>query len=210
MSSAAWILLVIAAGFALVDWWAVVHRPSSVEYVAKPAALVALVGVALVLAPFDGTQRAWFVGALVLSLAGDVFLLPKPNAFVPGLGSFLLAHVAYVVGFGVAGRGDWTVVGVVFILALLSPGASRVVRTLRRDDPPLVVPVVVYIVAISAMVASAYLHGDSLGFVGAVTFAGSDTVLALDRFVEHRRHAPLAVMVTYHVAQALLVLSLLP
>ena len=43
---------------------------------------------------------------------------------------------------------------------------------------------------------------------GALTFAASDSTLALDRFDQHRRWMPLAVMVTYHVAQALLVVSL--
>ena len=210
MTSVAWILLAVAAVVAVVDWWAVARRPSSIEYLCKPLVMVAMIGVAVTLDPADGAQRAWFVVALVLSLAGDVFLLPKPDAFVPGLASFLVAHVAYVIGFLVAGRDSWSPIGVVIVLALLGPGAIRVVRSVQRDEPPLLAPVVVYIVAISTMVASAYLHGDALGLIGAATFAGSDTTLAFDRFVDPRPWMPLAVMVTYHAAQALLVLSLLP
>jgi len=37
----------------------------------------------------------------------------------------------------------------------------------------------------------------------------SDAILALDRFVRPRRFGSLAVMVTYHVAQVLLVVGLL-
>ena len=210
MTAAAWILLAIAAFAAAVDWWAVAHRPSRVEYVAKPLVLVALIGVASTIDPEHDAQRAWFVVALLLSLAGDVFLLPKPDAFVPGLASFLVAHGAYVVGFVAAGRGDWSPIGVVVVLAVLAPGAIRVVRAVRRDETPLLVPVIVYIVAISTMVSTAQLHGDGLGFLGAMVFAGSDTTLALDRFVEHRPWQPIVVMVTYHLAQALLVVSLLP
>ena len=73
------------------------------RYVFKPLTLVLLTATALALDPDDPTVRTWFVVALVMSLAGDVFLMLPGDLFVPGLGSFLLAHVAYVVGM-VAGR----------------------------------------------------------------------------------------------------------
>ena len=47
------------------------------------------------------------------------------------------------------------------------------------------------------------------GAAGAVTFAGSDTLIAWDRFVRPLRWAAVAIMVTYHVGQALFVVSLL-
>src|SRR4051812_32523111 len=105
MNALSWILLVVAALAAVVDWVAVWRRPQwdRVETVLKPLVLVALIGVALVMDAADDGQRAWFVAALVLSLAGDVFLLPSVDRFVPGLASFLLAHVAYIVGFLVVG-----------------------------------------------------------------------------------------------------------
>ena len=49
-------------------------------------------------------MRAWFVAALVLSLAGDVFLMLPKDLFVFGLGAFLLGHLAYIVGLHVDGR----------------------------------------------------------------------------------------------------------
>jgi uncharacterized membrane protein YhhN len=208
VTATAGILLAVAAVAAVADWVAVWRRPSPRENLLKPLVLVALIVVALALHPTDDAQRAWFVVALVLSLAGDVFLLPDIDRFVPGLASFLLAHVAYIVGFAVAGDGSWPPIGLVVVLVLVVPGARRVVTAVRRDEPDLFVPVVTYIAVISTMVASAYLHGEIVGFAGAVTFAASDTTLALDRFVEHRRRMPVAVMVTYHVAQAVLVLSL--
>jgi uncharacterized membrane protein YhhN len=201
------VLLCVAGVAAVADWWAVAHRPSSLEYLCKPAVMVALIGVALTVDAADGSQRAWFVAALVLSLAGDVFLLPKPDAFVPGLASFLLAHVAFIVGLLQLDRNDLSPISTVFIVALLAPNAVRVVRAVRRDEPPLLAPVVVYIAVITTMVVVAYLRGTGLAMVGAACFAGSDTILAVDRFVEHRPWMPLAVMISYHVAQALLVLS---
>ena len=58
------------------------------------------------------------------------------------------------------------------------------------------------------MVGSAVFRGDGLAAAGALVFAASDSILALDRFDRPRRWGPVAVMVTYHVAQGLLVASL--
>ncbi|MEA3056154.1 MAG: hypothetical protein QOD30_1586 [Actinomycetota bacterium] len=208
MTTTAWIVLAVAAVVAVADWVAVWRRPAPVENVLKPLVLVALIAMALALHPTDDATRAWFVVALVLSLAGDVFLLPDVDRFVPGLASFLLAHVAYVVGFAVGGRGDQSLVPLIFVLAGLGLSAQEVVRAVARSDRSLLGPVVVYTAVISMMVAASYWHGEVMGIGGAVVFAMSDSILARDRFVRARRWMPLAVMVTYHVAQALLVVSL--
>lgn len=211
MNGAAWGLLAVAAAIALVDWEAVRRRPSSLEYVCKPAVMVALIGVALALDPADGGQRAWFVAALVLSLAGDVFLLPKPDLFVAGLASFLLAHLAFVAGF--AQVTDPSAAGWVLVVLLLVPVAvvaRTVLAAVARKAPELRGPVVAYIAVIGAMVAMAVLSGDVVGIAGAAMFAASDSILAINRFAHRRPWMPLAVMVTYHLAQGLLVLSLVP
>jgi hypothetical protein len=43
--------------------------------------------------------------------------------------------------------------------------------------------------------------------VGAALFAGSDALIAWERFVAKRAWGPVTIIVTYHLAQALLVLS---
>ena len=45
--------------------------------------------------------------------------------------------------------------------------------------------------------------------LGASLFVVSDTVLAMGRFVQERRWTSVVVMVTYHLAQALIVAGLL-
>ena len=202
----AW-LLAAAGAVAVADWICVWRRPCRAEVVLKPLVLVLLIAAALVLDPESGAQRAWFVAALVLSLAGDVFLLPQVDRFVPGLASFLLAHVAYVVGFWQHDEGGTEVLLVPAVLAL-GVVASVVGRAVRRSEPELLVPVIAYIAVISAMLASAILLGDGTAIVGAALFCTSDSILALDRFHTPRRWGPVAVMVTYHLAQGVLVASL--
>ena len=71
-------------------------------------------------------MRAWFVAALVLSLAGDVFLMLPKDLFVFGLGSFLLGHIAYIVGMHVDGvDGLRFLVGIVIVMALLAVIGTR-------------------------------------------------------------------------------------
>ena len=156
MTAAGWVLLAVAGLVALADWRAVWRRPASIENLLKPAVLVLLIAVALVLDPVDSTQRAWFVVGLVLSLAGDVLLLPAIDRFVAGLASFLLAHVAFIAGFLAAGRGDQSLVPLVFVLAGLALSGQEVVRGVLRTERALLGPVVVYMLVISGMVSAAY------------------------------------------------------
>ncbi|MBV8949875.1 MAG: lysoplasmalogenase [Actinobacteria bacterium] len=210
MSAAAWTLLAVAAILAVADWYAVATRTRALEYLAKPATLAVLVALALVLHPQRSGQRPWFVAALVLSLVGDVFLMLPADLFVPGLASFLLAHVGYTVGFDLyMGSTAAIVLSAVAVMVAGAALASRIVpRVLHGEDPALAGPVIAYMVVISVMVGSALAAGPALAATGAVFFYTSDTLIAWDRFVRSRPWLGVAVMVTYHVAQAALVASL--
>ena len=65
-----------------------------------------------------------------------------------------------------------------------------------------------YMVVISAMVASAIGTGHVAAMAGAGSFYVSDALIAWNRFVDETPHAGVASMVTYHLAQVGLVLSL--
>ncbi len=133
LTATAWAWLAIAAVLAVGDWTANARGSKALEYVCKPATMVALIGAALALEPVDDTQRACFVVALVLSMAGDVFLmLPErrlgpADTFTFGLGAFLLGHLAYIAGF--VARGDRSALVVVAIA-----GAAVIVT---RVAPPI-------------------------------------------------------------------------
>jgi alkenylglycerophosphocholine hydrolase len=58
------------------------------------------------------------------------------------------------------------------------------------------------------MVAAAVGAGSRWGILGAVLFLASDSVLAWDKFVRPLAHGHLVVMITYHLAQTALVVSL--
>ena len=218
-----WTFLVVAAAVAVVDWTAVARDDDRLEYLAKPGVLTALVAACAVL-PATHTdlvdRKWWFVAALVLCLAGDVLLMLPQDLFVAGLGAFLVGHVLYIVGLlqppsppGVPPFSFSTTGLVVAVLVSVAYGvvpATLIFRSLARSGQrALIAPVAVYLVVILSMAVLAANVGVPAALVGAAFFVVSDTILALNRFVRPIRHGTVAVHVTYHLAQGLLVLSLL-
>jgi uncharacterized membrane protein YhhN len=201
---------VLAGAAAVLDWYAVATQRKPLEYVCKPLTLALLTGVAVALQPAYGLRRSVFVVALLLSLLGDVFLMLRRDMFALGLASFLLAHLAYIAGF--FSGGDISVA----TLAGLAGGSAaarvvglRVVRgAMAQGHSELVVPVLAYMMVLTAMFGFAVGTLNPLTALGASLFFCSDAILAWNRFVRALRWGPLAVIVTYHVGQALLVLSL--
>jgi uncharacterized membrane protein YhhN len=209
LTATAGVLLALTLVSAAIDWMAVHHGHQAMRYVFKPLTLVLLTATALALDPDDPTVRSWFVVALVLSLAGDVLLMLPGDLFVPGLGSFLLAHVAYIVGLVLSGLEPVGVlVGLGVVAVAFAFVGVRIVAGVRRSEPALGPPVLAYMGVISAMLVCAIGTGAPLAIAGAVLFYASDALIGLGRFVEARPSGDLAVTVTYHLGQVLLVLFL--
>lgn len=156
--------------------------------------------------------------ALVLSVLGDTFLLGDGNmAFMLGLGSFLLAHVAYVwafvqqvrAGVGEQLRRHWWVIliFVAYAIGLLS--------VLWSYLGGLRVPVLAYATAIMAMgVTAAWLHlsrkeeASRWLMWGSWLFILSDSILAANKFMGAEFGLPLYhlwIMVCYLGGQWLMV-----
>jgi alkenylglycerophosphocholine/alkenylglycerophosphoethanolamine hydrolase len=216
VTASAFLFVALALVAAVVDWIAVEGGRRLLEYLCKPLTMVLLIGGALSLHPADHGVRTWFVIALALCLIGDVFLMLPQDLFVPGLASFLLGHVAYVIGFVTDGmaasRLGIGLVAVAVAMATLGVVVLRGVRT--GDEPELSGPVTAYMLVISAMVACAIGVGHPLAVIGAALFYASDACIAWNRFVVPDGRGPtrrphLAIMTTYHLAQVGLVLSLI-
>ena len=210
MTTAVVALLVLAAIVAAADWWAVASGRRPVEYACKPLVLVLLIAVAVTLHPAISGRREWFLAALAFSLAGDVLLMLPYDLFVAGLASFLAGHVCYIAGLTRHGGSGSAVALVALVVAVgATVPASRILPAVKRRSPALLAPVAAYMVVISAMVATAAATGVVLAACGAILFWVSDASIAWDRFVRPWSWARTWIMVTYHVGQAALVLSLI-
>lgn len=210
MTATASVLLGVALAVAALDWFAVAREVRALEYVCKPAAALAFLATAVALEPASNAARAWFCVALVGCVFGDVFLMLPRDAFVAGLASFAVAQLCFTVGFAHQDPTPLRVlIGVIVVLIVAVPLAARFVGALRAaGESTLVAPVLAYVTLIAAMVASAIAGGNAWGIAGAVLFLVSDALIAENRFVAERSWAPIAVIITYHLALAGLVVGL--
>jgi len=143
-----------------------------------------------------------------------VFLaLPQERMFLFGLVSFLLGHVCYVVCFFyVADLNPWTWGGSAIGLAI----SGLVFFWLRPHLGSMLVPVIAYIIVITAMVIGAFtvlgdtaLHstGRLMVLFGAVSFYISDLFVARDRFLKTEFANRILGLPLYYAGQFLLAFS---
>lgn len=209
-----WAALVIA----LLDWVAVARQWKILEYFAKPGVMVALLLWLWSVGGFSGLLL-WFALGLFFSMWGDIFLMLPREQFIAGLVSFLLGHLAYLVGFNQP-LPPLNLPGL-FMAIMVGLTASRLVRAIvgglqRSGNASLRLPVLAYSAVISLMLLSALLtlvrpdwdSGDALlASAGAMLFFISDSILAWNKFVTPLPNGRLVVIITYHLGQALIALG---
>ena len=157
-------------------------------WVFKPLAAAAFIAAAVAADATATTYGAWILTGLVLSMGGDVALIPKesPAAFLAGISSFLLGHVAYAVAFASVGVSVPAAAVTAVVMTAFSVAVLRWLLT--HLEGPFRIAVPVYTAVIGTMVVLAVgmsvAGGWTLPAVGAVLFAVSDVSVARDRFVE--------------------------
>ncbi|MDX2168979.1 MAG: lysoplasmalogenase [Deltaproteobacteria bacterium] len=194
------LLLIAAAIAAVVDWIAVARASKPLEWIAKPATLALLL-----LWGAQGPHATWaLLAALTFSLLGDVYLMLPAELFLAGLSAFLVGHVFFVVAFDATmlARGIWFVI----VMLVTAPLSLRLLRA--APDLPTRIAIGLYMTVIALMVGSAIASGSRVAAAGALLFMASDAMIALNRFVAPFAGARLAIIVTYHLGQFLLVYAL--
>lgn len=167
--------------------WATKTERSGVEWIAKPLAALTFIAAGWASGALESLWGTVLFVGLVLAAIGDVLLIPRDErAFLAGLISFLLGHVAYAIAFGIRGLDlVWTAAAA----GILAVVAVPVVRWLWPNvEAGMRVPVMAYVVVITAMVALAAgtlgAVGDPRVLTGAFVFYLSDLCVARDRFVQ--------------------------
>ncbi|RZL91035.1 MAG: lysoplasmalogenase [Variovorax sp.] len=195
-------VLAIFGGWAALPW---------LHYIAKPLTTLLVAAMVWRGPAVAKTYRRAILTGLVLSTAGDVFLMLPGDRFVFGLASFLLAHCAYLVALTRRAR----LLAVAWPFAAYAAVAGMVLAVLWPHLPvPLRGPVIAYVVVLTAMAAQAAaawrLHRDratALAAVGRLFFVASDAMLAINRFAAPFAGAQPAVLASYWIAQSLIGLS---
>lgn len=186
-----------------------------IQLIFKPLLVSSMLGYFLVstkesLSPL----KKWIAAALIFSIAGDSLLMfanKNELFFMLGLCSFLLAHIFYIVCFhniktkeGINGKWQVAILVVVyyfFLLNFLIPFLGGMKY-----------PVIVYGLVISFMLLVAMHlydlkdnHTARFILTGAILFVVSDSILAINKFYKPYAWASWAIMLTYLLAQWMLV-----
>jgi len=143
--------------------------------------------------------------ALALSTLGDILLdLDPQRLFVFGLGSFLGAHLVYIFLF-VRNRNRTITLGAprVLLAVLVLLYSVSVSAWLLPSLGGLIVPVAIYMCAITAMVVSAILARFQNPWIvmGAILFLISDSLLAVNKFKTPVPYRDFLVWSTYYAGQ---------
>ena len=206
-------LAVLTAVLAVADWGAVARGRKDVETWCKPATLALLVATVVVAGALGHAAGVWLVAALLLGLVGDVALLDDTveRRFVAGLAAFLVGHLCFVVCFLVLGVGSswWLVGGAVVVIAAFTIARDVLPAAAEEGGRALGFAVATYMAVIGAMTVTGWATGSVWIAVGSAVFVCSDTILALNKFVAPIARARPAIMVTYHVGQALIATGVL-
>jgi len=215
--------LIVVLAVAVVDWIAVAKGWKKVEYVAKPLTLVGLFLIFALVGRFSSLPLIFFAAGILLCLAGDVFLMFSDRWFIAGLASFLLGHVAYIIGFNLP-LPDVSPVWSISIAIILALTAGRVLKRIviamkQKGLHRLTAPVVLYGTVITIMLLSAMLTifrtgewkstASLLVFIGAFLFYISDVILAWNKFVTPIKNGRVINMVAYHLGQIALITGVL-
>jgi uncharacterized membrane protein YhhN len=172
----------------------------------KMAASTGFVAIALSVGGLSNTYGRIVLVALVFSWAGDLLLtFTSRPAFLGGLVSFLLGHVAYSAAFGVLGVD--AVVAAAAAIAMTIVGFS-IWRWLGPHVGDMTGPVVAYVVVITVMVVmalGAFGAGATIFIpIGAVLFYASDIAVARNQFVAPGMANRVWGLPLYYLAQVLL------
>lgn len=156
-----------------------------------------------------------YLGALFFSLLGDIFLLDKEGLFLFGIGAFLITQVLFIVlVLRRSSRSSksnliWSAIPFLIYLVLL-------MRTLAPELDDLFYPVLIYgsVISVFGITALNYhlnqRNSESLILLsGALLFIASDSMIALNKFYSPHMIYPVAIMLTYALAQYMICHSML-
>ena len=207
------IWLILALIFAALESLALWKKLDKLEYLAKPAVMICLFTWLYLSTGLQGLTF-WFGIGILFSLAGDILLMISlDRMFVFGLVAFLLAHIAYLIGFQneLKEVNAWSVM----LIVLLAMNGVRLIRRIvssirAKGQTRLVYPVIVYSIVITVMLYAAMTTISNPEWTtraaffvsaGAFLFYISDLILAWNKFVSPIQNGRILNIAAYHLGQ---------
>ncbi|WP_256818850.1 lysoplasmalogenase [Pseudomonas putida] len=187
-------LMILALTAAALYLYALASDNTLLALMTKPIPVLALI--AWLRSTPVSPYRTWISIGLAFSVLGDILLAIPADLFVFGLAAFLCAHLAYLRGYcGITLHPALpalifsAITGIALLGVLASHGLG-----------PLLIPVALYALAISAMLWRALACG-GVAALGAGLFVFSDSLIGIDRFVSPFAAAPYLIILAYWLGQ---------
>ena len=209
-------IFLATAFFCILDLFLVATKNDELRFFSKPFIIPCIAGIYFF--SFETNKINWkkdmILFGLTASWLGDV-LLQFDNLFIPGLLSFLLAHIFYIY-FLVYTKSENTSffkLRPVMLLAVLAY-LIELMNLLWPHLGPMKIPVLIYGITISVMLSSAMWQYQKLEartslflITGAAFFVASDSILAINKFKTHFEYSGILIMSTYIIAQLFIVMG---
>lgn len=214
-----WLYLFLAATTA--DLTFLLEGNSSMRFFSKPLILIGLILYFYrITKPIASTLLTKSIlSALIFSWIGDILLMWS-HLFVYGLGSFLMAHICYIIGFRLAQKSESKIHQVDFVRTFffnlpIYMVAAITFYLINPNLGNLKIPVIAYLIVIVSMVTTArerFKKCDPYSFwqvfIGALLFFVSDGIIALSKFYKAFPESGVLIMGTYATAQLLIVMGI--
>ena len=209
MKSNHWLILFSAD--AILHLITTVYSIPTLNLITKPLLMILLAGYFVsLIGNADQKFKIIILLALLFSWFGDTFLMlqrDNPLFFILGLGSFLFAHIAYIVGFKkfnarapISIQASVSIVFFLYTIALL--------YVLWDGLVDMKIPVVLYAIVLTIMGVVGVIKNyrvNNLIVVGVMLFIVSDSMIAYDKFVEPITSSRFLIMSSYILAQFLII-----
>jgi uncharacterized membrane protein YhhN len=150
-------------------------------------------------------------------MAGDIFLMLPKEQFIAGLVAFLLAHIAYIIGFNQT-LPAFNIAALIWavLLGIIAAQLYKQIATglVKQSKESLLKPVLTYTAVIAIMLLSALItlsrpewsSGAAITVsIGAALFMLSDAILAWNKFVQPIKNGRVMNMAAYHLGQIILI-----
>lgn len=183
------------------------------RYFSKPLLIPALGGYLFINVGLRNGAK-WIMLALLFSWIGDVFLLfesRNSSFFLSGLSAFLIAHIFYIIFFHhVRTMEKIKSKPVLLIVVALYYAALITFLYPYLGDMKIAVPVYGIVISFMLLVALHMLYtankpAGQMMAAGAILFVISDSILAVNKFYSPFEGAGIVIMLTYGLAQLLIV-----
>lgn len=215
------LFLFVLAGVALVNWTGAALEKRELYIASKPLVLIVLIALFAKVGGLDAVRLPFLI-ALVFSLMGDIFLIPRSTRwFIAGMAAFLIAHLVYIWAFSRWKVSQGAIAPAVLAALAVIAVMIYVVLSRTRNKAEFKHMRFAFILYSSVLVVMAFaallcqwregwpVASGAMAGLGGLFFFASDTILGLEKMGKRLPATRLLVISTYHIAQALIVFSTL-